>query len=194
MKIMAIDPGPVESAWVRYDDVQRFVADFGKQENWLVLKEIEWAAYDALVIEMVASFGKPVGMEVFETCVWIGQFLHARPKMMADFRLTRHQIKMHLCGATQGVNDAVIRQRLIDLFGPGKQVAVGTKAKPGPLYEIKGDVWQALAVAVVFSDLSKKGDLSGFRATGQFGESVQERPEDGAQTRGVQGERDGGAR
>jgi hypothetical protein len=37
---------------------------------------------------------------------------------------------------------------LLDRFGPGREVAVGTKRAPGPLYGIKGDEWSALAVAL----------------------------------------------
>jgi hypothetical protein len=50
------------------------------------------------------------------------------------------------------VNDAVIRQRLIDIFGPGKAVAIGTKKVKGPLWGLRSDEWQALALAVTFAE------------------------------------------
>jgi hypothetical protein len=103
-----------------------------------------------IAIEMVASYGKPVGQEVFDTCVLIGRlwqhFKARRPAL-----IFRKDVKMHLCGSIVHVNDGVIRQRLIDLWG-GKEKAIGRKASPGPLYGIAKDEWQALALAVTFAE------------------------------------------
>jgi hypothetical protein len=45
----------------------------------------------------------------------------------------------------------VIRQRLIDIWG-GKELAIGNKRSPGRLYGLRGDQWQALALAVVWRE------------------------------------------
>jgi hypothetical protein len=152
--ILAIDPGPEQSAVVLYDPVKRVVMSHGKHGNYEIRDDLwmysNW--YSDLVIEMVASYGKPVGAETFETCVWIGRFIEASPDPDSVIRIERKDVKMHLCQATAKVTDAVIRQRLIDLFGPGKDKAIGKKACPGPLYGIKADCWQALALAVTYAD------------------------------------------
>ncbi len=44
----------------------------------------------------------------------------------------------------------MIRQRLIDIFGPSKEVAIGKKKTQGPLYGFKDDIWQAAALAVAW--------------------------------------------
>jgi hypothetical protein len=152
--ILAIDPGTDESAWVLYDAAKRAVLNHGKHDNFEVLNDLATCSnwYGRLVIEMVASYGRPVGEEVFETCVWIGRFIEAVSNPDDVVRIKRADVKMHLCHATAKVNDAVIRQRLIDLFGPGKDKAIGKKACPGPLYGIKADCWQALALAVTYAD------------------------------------------
>jgi len=60
-------------------------------------------------------------------------------------------VKLHLT-QTRRAKDANIRQALIDRYGPGKALAVGLKATPGPLYGLTGDCWSALAVAVTAAD------------------------------------------
>jgi hypothetical protein len=106
-----------------------------------------------LVVEMVACYGMPVGREVFDTCVWIGRFIEAWGRPHST--LYRSTVKLHLCGQTRA-KDANVRQALIDRFGPGREKAIGTKAKKGPLYGVKADVWQALALAVTFADAGGK--------------------------------------
>jgi hypothetical protein len=68
-----------------------------------------------------------------------------------DCRHAVDPVKMHLCGNTRA-KDGNIRQALLDRFGPGKAIACGTKKQPGPLYGVSKDVWQALALAVTWSD------------------------------------------
>ncbi len=150
--ILAIDPGPKQSAWVLYDPVLGAVVSHGKEENVVVLDLLAPADGRAIVCEMVASYGRPVGAEVFETVRWIGRFEQRVAQEGGSMALLyRRQVTAYLCGTGKGVNDAVVRQRLIDLFGPGKDVAVGTKAKKGPLWGIRADEWQALALAVAFA-------------------------------------------
>lgn len=146
--MIAIDPGPAQSAWVQYEGSQVLAAGIDSNDDVLRRIDCEWGADEALVIEMIASYGMPVGREVFETCVWIGRFMEAAGG--ADL-VYRKDVKMHLCGSTRA-KDANIRQALIDRFGPGKERAIGTKKVPGPLYGFKADMWAALAVAVTYDD------------------------------------------
>lgn len=147
MKLLAIDPGPKESAWVVYEDGR--ILDFGKEPNDVVrIRCLSGQDYH-LAIEMVQSFGLAVGAEVFETVFWIGRMVEAWGRSYT--LIYRKDVKMHLCNSMRA-KDANIRQALIDRFGPGKDVAIGNKRCKGPLHGISKDVWSALAVAVTYSD------------------------------------------
>ncbi len=151
MIVLAIDPGNIESAFVeRTSDGQ--VISFGKYANdeMLALLRETNPAVCSLAIEMIASYGMPVGAEVFETCVWIGRFIQA---WGAAFEFVyRREVKLHLCNSARA-KDGNVRAALIDRYG-GKAKAIGKKAAPGPLFGISADVWSALAVAVTFADRS----------------------------------------
>ena len=68
MLILAIDPGTVESGWCALDDGS--VTASGVLENSAMRDMIRRSSHgDILAIEMIASYGMPVGREVFETCV-----------------------------------------------------------------------------------------------------------------------------
>lgn len=141
--ILAIDPGPVRSGWVVFGDGR--VHSCGVLQNDDLIRKVRACEADELAIEMVASYGMPVGREVFETCVWIGRFVEAWP---GDSRFVyRRDVKLELCG-TARAKDPNVRAALIDRFGPGRSVAIGTKQNRGPLYGVTGDAWAALAVAV----------------------------------------------
>jgi hypothetical protein len=149
--ILAIDPGPEQSAYVLWDGAA--IHEHGKEPNSSVLSYVIGSRMllgePRLAIEKIASYGMAVGAEVFETCVWSGRFMQAFGADKCD-RITRGEVKMHLCGSMRA-KDANIRQALIDRFG-GKERAIGKKAAPGPLFGISGDVWAALAVAVTWHD------------------------------------------
>lgn len=148
--ILAIDPGPDKSAYVIYGNGTPVSHD--KVDNSTMLAicrgEIEFG-FDILVIEQIAAMGMAVGAEVFETVFWSGRFAQAWGGRW--HRVKRHEVKMHLCGNMRA-KDANIRQAIIDRFGPGKEIAIGTKRNPGPLYKVSGDCWSALAVAVTYAD------------------------------------------
>ena len=143
--LLAIDPGTTHSGWVTFHDGK--VLASGVSENGEMIEMVsEWRGLVAA--EMIASYGMPVGKEVFETCLWIGRFMQACEQHV---RLVyRKDVKMHLCGSPRA-KDANIRQALIDRWG-GKAEAIGTVKKPGPLYGVKSHAWAALAVAVTAAE------------------------------------------
>ena len=105
---------------------------------------------DKLVIEMIASYGMPVGKEVFDTCVWIGRFVElARLQNIEVEYIYRKDEKMNICHSMKA-KDSNIRQALIDRFG-----VVGTKKNPGWFYGFKADIWSAYAVGITYLDLEK---------------------------------------
>jgi hypothetical protein len=148
--ILAIDPGTTESGFVLFDGTH--VTESGVTPNRELLQWLRdpgWSA--ALAIEMVASYGMPVGREVFETCVWIGRFLQAWYAPEAVRLVYRREVKMHLCGKANA-KDPNVRQALLDLFpstGGGATPQIGTKGRPGPLYGVSTHAWAALGVAIV---------------------------------------------
>ena len=97
-----------------------------------------------LAIEMVASYGMPVGKEVFRTVWWSGRFAQAwiHYQRSEPIEVYRKDVKLYLCNSPRA-KDANIRQALIDLIGPQ-----GTKKNPGPTYGVKSHAWAALGVAV----------------------------------------------
>ena len=152
--VLAIDPGTSQSAWVRFED--GVVKGAGITSNCRMVALIEREDPCELVVEMIASYGMPVGKEVFATCVWIGRFIETGSRLGAALnQMYRNDVKLHLCGGTRA-NDANIRQRLIDIYGPTKAVAVGLKKTPGPLYGFKRDMWAALAVGVTHINKKEK--------------------------------------
>ena len=156
--IFAIDPGNIESGYVtcEYDGngIKRIKSkEKLSHEQRIMLCDIigrknkEWS----VAIEMVASYGMPVGREVFDTCVWIGRFTQAIGADRVKY-IYRKEEKMDLCHSMKA-NDSTIRQALVDRFAPGERnYGKGTKKDPGFFYGFKADVWAAMAVAVTYFD------------------------------------------
>lgn len=141
--ILAIDPGTTTSGYVLF--AGGIAADSGVLANDRVLEMVRtWPG--PLAVEMIASYGMPVGAEVFETVRWIGRFQQAYQDPDAVRLVFRKDVKMHLCG-TPRAKDANIRQALIDKLG-----APGTKKSPGPTYGVKSHAWAALGVAVTAAE------------------------------------------
>lgn len=167
--MLAIDPGPTQSAYVVYEHVcdlmtrrnvlARPLVEHAKAANDVVLTRIYRAIAENRVrhmadrvhqvaIEKVESFGMPVGEEVFETVHWAGRFAEAwtTDNPVGVARVPRMEVKMHLCRSSRA-KDPNIRQSLLDRFG-----SPGTIKAPGKTYGVSGDVWSALAVAVTVAE------------------------------------------
>lgn len=157
--IFAIDPGNTQSGFAKFEMPNFKLCEFGKVDNNKLLKIIEQRdPFEAVTfaIEMIAAMGMPVGKDVFETCVWIGQFVHAIKPEPYDF-IYRREEKIALCGSMKA-KDSNIRQALIDRyaqfdFKSGK----GTKKNPDTFYGVSKDVWQAIAVGVTYFEKLKEG-------------------------------------
>ncbi len=148
--ILAIDPGPDESAWCIYSGTGPM--EWGKEPNGSL--HVPDYGYAEIVIEMVASYGMPVGAEIFETCVMIGRLLAGHARYGPLGRLTRAMVKLHICKNSRA-NDATIRQAILDRYG-GKERAIGKKKTPGPLYGLHGDCWAALALAITAAETTER--------------------------------------
>lgn len=151
MTILAIDPGSEQSALVAWDGSTISYAAILPNDE--VLDDFyglgsRGVPYDYLVIEEIASYGMPVGREVFQTVRWAGRFEQASEFPVAY--LPRREVKLHLCGSSRA-KDSNIRQALIDRFG-----AQGTKKQPGLTYGLRKDLWAAFALAVTFWDLQRQ--------------------------------------
>ena len=147
-RILAIDPGNIESAYVLMDCETYKPIEFGKIDNTLLLIKMGEIEYDNLIIEMIASYGMAVGSSVFDTCVWIGRFIQRRSCPNYEY-IYRKEEKMNLC-YTMKAKDSNIRQALIDRFGE-----VGTKKNQGWFYGFKKDIWAAYAVGTTYLDKKK---------------------------------------
>lgn len=167
--ILAIDPGNIESAFVIIDAETLRPLHFGKMENEAVIQAIRChvemlrllASANRqpfrceLAIEMIASYGMPVGAEVFDTCVWIGEFKREFSRnvfITGCSYVYRREEKLTICGSPKA-NDANIRQALVDRFAKGQpNNGKGTKKSPGWFYQFRADIWQAYAVAVTYAE------------------------------------------
>ena len=159
--ILAIDPGNIESGYVLVEEktLKTIICGKVKNEELLDMLYSDDYKYYNVAIEMVASYGMPVGSTVFETCVWVGRFYEAINNKYPGVDITfiyREQEKIDLCH-TKRAKDSNITQALIDRFAPNiPNKGKGTKKEPGWFYGFKKDIWQAYAVAVTYHDMYMK--------------------------------------
>lgn len=163
--ILAIDPGNIESGYVFTKDNLEII-EKGKIKNEDLIRKIEWFLYynstnkTHFAIEGVQSYGMPVGIEVFETCIWIGRFIQEAINLgysEKDIKfIYRKDEKINLCHSMKA-NDTTIKQALVDRFAPGqKNYGKGTKKEPGWFYGFAKDMWSGYAIAVTYHDLYMK--------------------------------------
>lgn len=145
---IGIDPGPTKSAlvYLNGNNVRGCI-----EPNHVVLSALEIVTREdhLLAIESPEPFGKRVGWDIFETIYWTGRFYQAFP--FKAVRYGRGHIKTAITGR-RSAKDSDIRSAMISRFGGSERVAIGNAKAPGPLYGIVRDMWQGLAVAILFRD------------------------------------------
>ena len=157
MKILAIDPGNIESAYalVETDGPNIRILQADKVPNEEMLSVVRTSFADVMVLEMVACYGMPVGREVFDTCVWIGRFWQADEYNRVEL-IYRREEKMNLC-RNAAAKDANIMRALIDRFATHDlRSGKGTKKTPDFFYGFRKDMWAAFAVAVTWIDKQRR--------------------------------------
>lgn len=162
--IFAIDPGNVQSGYAIIEMPDFNLVKFGKVDNGELLLLLEkyggrrWCYGDPHVfaIEKIASYGMAVGKDVFDTCIWIGQFVHALKDWNKAY-VYRKDEKIYLCGSMKA-KDSNIRQELINRYAKHDfKNGKGTKKNPDTFYGVSKDVWQAIAVGVTYYEMQKEG-------------------------------------
>lgn len=173
MRILAIDPGNVKSAWVEYDVESGSILSFADQENETVLARVAEmgakraekglsATISLLVIEYPYPRGQPMSYQLVDTIFWIGRFVQVWGHGWRA--IDRKDVKLCVCGSANA-KDPNVRTGLIARFqhlatGGGKEPVVGTKKEPGPLFGFAGDLWAALGVAITFESIFKTQEFS----------------------------------
>ena len=150
MKVLGIDPGPKQSAYIVWDGELEQIDKAQIIPNEALIDAIRktglWA--DVCIIEQIKSYGMAVSDSIFDTVYWTGRFCEAWGNKGFFDRMPRMTVKMHLCHNSRA-KDSNIRQALIDRFGEP-----GTKKNQGLTYGLKADLWAAFGIAVVFYDLN----------------------------------------
>ena len=156
--VLAFDPGNEYSAYCLIDTETRKPIEFAKVRNeeallYLRGRFVNDTTPEAVVIEMVASYGLAVGASVFQTCVMIGRFTEVANivGIPVDY-IYRIEEKTVICHDSKA-KDANIRQALIDRFAQHDfKNGKGTKKDPDWFYGFAKDEWSAYAVGITWLD------------------------------------------
>lgn len=158
MRVFAIDPGNLDSAYCVIDSTTLRPLTFSKLPNTGIRAIINHfgdtvIAPDVLVIERVASYGMAVGRDVFETCEWLGRFTEAAISRGIPVEYVyRKDEKLHICGDSRA-KDVNIRRALIDRFCTHDlKNGKGTKSHPDFFHGFAADIWSAYAVALTYTE------------------------------------------
>lgn len=166
MSILAIDPGPRKSAYVKlaWGRCSLYVIEsrdaMPNEELLALISRYVNKCPPVFVIEIMTYYGKDqtVGSDITRACIWIGRFEQAYYVLSGEqsfHELTKPQINRQICGHSYAKKPEV-HAALIDRFEPtggGAKPRKGTKKQPGPLFGVKGHAWDALAVAVAWAEI-----------------------------------------
>ncbi len=149
---IGIDPGPTTSGLVVYElpaagpgRVRSCFKEADLDHVRCVLGTYASTPDVEVCIECTQA-GPPSGAVVKTTEV-VGRLMERCEVLGLDYHMYyRREVLQALGCARQGNKDSHVRNALIELHGGTKQVAVGKKREPGPLYGLSSHAWQALGV------------------------------------------------
>ncbi len=164
MKILAIDPGNIETGFCVWNSKTEKMVTKDYINNKLFLQNLDnkittdWGVED-VIIEMFSSYGGSFGQTSIDSCVFIGML---KEKLEWDHKVVlvfRQTIKMHHCKTLRGVNDGAVNCILREKYGEDN-----TKKKPNEVYWNKevekfggrkwmnGDIWSSMAIATWYCE------------------------------------------
>lgn len=138
MKILSIDPGNNDSAFVIWDtdsgkithksDIIPGTTNRKTENNEMLRLIVDLKEFwEVMSIEIIENMGFSVGREIFDTAFWYGRFL----QIAVDNRVPLENIVMcprlrvqKEIGGKRGASDSEIVDKIIEMFG-GKDVAIG---------------------------------------------------------------------
>ena len=124
--LAAVDPGPVKSGYVLMDGSTP--VQWGHEVNSVlgarVRSWVDSVPGFIVAVEYMRPRGMPTSADEMDTMYELGR-LTADVPVAQIAKVSRHEVKMALCGNTHA-KDANIRAALIDRFG-GEAVAIGGK-------------------------------------------------------------------
>jgi len=151
-KVVAIDPGNIQSAFVVWDGKAALaygILSNEDMEGTLMRYKLADESEDWFyVIEKVACYGMAVGESVFDTVFATGRFSKCIEPYQS-YRIPRGAVKMHFCHSMRA-KDGNIIQALKDRYEPDLMPRQRPK---GILKGLSKDCWQALALAVYCWDM-----------------------------------------
>lgn len=153
MKVICIDPGPDNSAYAVWDTEKHgFCMNAACYETHAIvstegmigrLRSIVRNGITTVAIEMIQSYGMPVGRSTFQTVMNIGRFMQAAYEV-DSFAVIKLYGRPTIKGQIGGKTDAEIRASLRLRYGEAKK---GEK-----LEGVKKDIWAALALATAIDE------------------------------------------
>jgi hypothetical protein len=170
MLILAIDPGPEESAYVLLEQGKRSwkngiwlkILDCAKEDNELLRERLSYDEFGQDILAMEEIVGRKwSGREVTDTAFWSGRLCEAG--CCSFVLINRSKIRWHI-GKEKGTNDSKIITRLIERFCPDifEKFTTGELTRNKMINAarekyFKGfteDIWQAFALGVTWYDLN----------------------------------------
>jgi hypothetical protein len=154
MKILAIDPGTEQSAFVAWDTGKDdFIptSDIGDSRGLIsndefyneIFSILEATRLDVVAIEMVQSYGLKVGRSTFQTVLFVGRLVGKIENSVYTPKI-KYYGRPTIKAQVGGKNDAQIRASLRLRYGEAKK---GEK-----LEGVKKDIWSALALATALTE------------------------------------------
>lgn len=147
--ILAIDPGPRESAWLVIEDGEVDLRAIEGNDGTIETVR-SFASEMRVIIETIEPWHGVVRPDALETMRMVGRLqeaAHVSPHPVALLRRSDVIRTLGITGLPRGKAQAAVRAGLLDRWGGGNPVR-----RDHPLHGIREDLWSALALAVAWQE------------------------------------------